>query len=162
MLFVFFTNFCNAQSISRYVIGASGATISNQQVTCDWTIGEVIIETGTNLKYSLTQGFHQPDAIVKLNPIDFSIPEGFSPNGDGINDLFVIRGISNYPNNSIQIFNRWGDEVYHISPYNNQWDGQTQSGYTVGGTQLPIGTYFYLFNCGNGSPVIKGTIYLNR
>jgi hypothetical protein len=46
-------------------------------------------------------------STVETYPIDFNIPEGFSPNGDGINDLFVIRGILNYPNNTFVVYNRW-------------------------------------------------------
>ena len=94
--------------------------------------------------------------------IDFNIPEGFSPNGDGINDLFVIRGIERYPSNTIVIFNRWGDKVFEASPYQNTWNGTNEMGLKVGGSELPIGTYFYILNLGDGSNIYKGTIYLNR
>ena len=94
--------------------------------------------------------------------IEFFIPEGFSPNGDGINDLFVIRGIDNYPTNKFVIFNRWGNKIYEASPYQNKWDGTTSLGLTVGGNELPVGTYFYILDLGDGSDIIKGTIYLNR
>ena len=101
--------------------------------------------------------------IVKnCEVIDFNIPEGFSPNGDGINDLFVIRGIDRYPSNTIVIYNRWGDKVFEASPYQNTWDGKTTMGLKVGGNELPIGTYFYVLNLGDGSNIYKGTIYLNR
>lgn len=93
---------------------------------------------------------------------DFFIPEGFSPNGDGINDLFVIRGISSYPDNKFIIFNRWGNKVFEAKSYENNWDGTSSEGLTVGGNALPVGTYFYIFDLGDGSKVIKGTIYLNR
>jgi gliding motility-associated-like protein len=62
------------------------------------------------------------------------IPEGFSPNGDGTNDTFVIE---NYPPGStikIQIFNRWGAEVFASDNYLNDWTGD----------DLPVGTYFYI------------------
>jgi gliding motility-associated-like protein len=100
--------------------------------------------------------------ISDCDIVDFNIPEGFSPNGDGINDLFVIRGIDHYPNNSIIIFNRWGDKVFEASPYQNTWDGKCTMGVRAGGDQLPIGTYFYLLNLGDGSEILKGTIYLNK
>src|ERR1035437_1402390 len=90
------------------------------------------------------------------------IPEGFSPNGDGINDRFVIRGIENYPGNTIIIFNRWGNKLFQVSPYQNTWDGRSTTGLSIGGDQLPTGTYFYLLDLGNGSAIYKGTIYLNR
>ncbi len=93
---------------------------------------------------------------------DFFIPEGFSPNGDGINDVFVIRGISIYPNNTINIYNRWGVKVYGISPYINAWDGTNTSGINIGGSALPVGSYFYTLDLGDGSKVIQGSIYLNR
>jgi len=101
-------------------------------------------------------------SVIETFPIDFFIPEGFSPNGDAINDLFVIRGISNYPANTFEIFNRWGDKIFHASPYQNTWDGKATSGLRVGGDELPVGTYFYVLDLGDGSAIFKGTIYLNR
>ena len=101
-------------------------------------------------------------AVGKAKGIDFNIPEGFSPNGDGVNDLIIIRGIDYYPQNSIVIYNRWGIKVYEASPYKNDWDGRSMRGLRVGGDELPVGTYFYLLDLGDGSKVIKGTFYLNR
>jgi len=100
--------------------------------------------------------------VNNCDNVDFNIPEGFSPNGDGINDLFVIRGIERYPSNTIVIFNRWGNKVFEASPYENTWDGTNEMGLKVGGDELPIGTYFYVLNLGDGSAFYKGTIYLNR
>lgn len=100
--------------------------------------------------------------VNDCDTIDFFIPEGFSPNGDGINDVFNIRGINNYPNNSISIFNRWGNLIFEAKPYTNTWDGTTTSNFTIGNGQLPVGTYFYLLDLGNGTDMIKGTIYLNK
>jgi gliding motility-associated-like protein/uncharacterized repeat protein (TIGR01451 family) len=101
-------------------------------------------------------------AVIQTYPLDLFIPEGFSPNGDGINDLFVIRGINNYPDNTFLIFNRWGDKVSEASPYINNWDGRSSRGVRVGENELPVGTYFYILDLGNGSEVLTGTIYLNR
>ena len=101
-------------------------------------------------------------AIKKCDSIDFNIPEGFSPNADGINDLFVIRGINRFPQNKIVFFNRWGDKVFDANPYKNTWDGKATKGLLIGGNDLPIGTYFYILDLGDGSPVYKGAIYLNR
>ena len=101
-------------------------------------------------------------STVTTYPTDFFIPEGFSPNGDGINDLFIIRGIINYPNNTFVVYNRWGNKVFEASPYLNTWDGRSMFGLRVGGDQLPIGTYFYVLDLKDGSTVFKGTIYLNR
>jgi gliding motility-associated-like protein len=99
---------------------------------------------------------------VTTPPIDFFIPDGFSPNSDGINDLFVIRGILNFPNNEFTIFNRWGNKVFYANPYQNTWDGKSMFGLRVGGDDLPVGTYFYVLDLKNGSAIYKGTIYLNR
>jgi gliding motility-associated-like protein/uncharacterized repeat protein (TIGR01451 family) len=91
------------------------------------------------------------------------IPNMFSPNADGINDLFVIRGLQKYPNNSLIIINRWGNKVFEAAPYNNDWDGTTQFGLTIGGNELPIGTYYYiLYLEGTDSAPEKGFIYLSR
>jgi len=97
------------------------------------------------------------------DPCDLTIPTGFSPDGDGINDFFVIEGIQGYPNASITIFNRWGNKVFEsTNGYNNDWDGTNQFGMTVGDRNLPVGTYFFVLDLGDGSEVIKGYVFINR
>jgi gliding motility-associated-like protein len=87
------------------------------------------------------------------------IPSGFSPNGDGIADTWVIQGLEHHPTNSVIIFNRWGSEIYRSAPYNNNWNGEVTSGGLPG--QLPSGTYFYQLELGAGD-VRTGYIQLNR
>lgn len=75
------------------------------------------------------------------------IPEGFSPNGDGINDYFVIQ---NHTGNTmkLEVFNRWGNLVYRNTNYQNDWGGIANNGVTVG-DGLPDGTYYYVLEVGN-------------
>ncbi|WP_235324511.1 YDG domain-containing protein [Pedobacter lusitanus] len=79
-----------------------------------------------------------------------------TPNGDGINDLFVIRNIDMYPNNEVKIFDRAGRLIYSKKSYDNSWDG------TISGNPLSEGTYFYVLDFGNGRSKIKGFITLVR
>jgi len=151
-----------AQSFATDVIGSAGTFAKETGGSMAWTIGEVMIETYSSSYNFFTQGFHQPSEIIIPNVVDFFIPEGFSPNEDFINDLFVIRGIANYPNNKFVIYNRWGNKVFEASPYKNTWDGRCMYGFRIGGDELPVGTYFYLLDLGNNTPIFKGTIYLNR
>jgi gliding motility-associated-like protein len=91
------------------------------------------------------------------------VPEGFSPDGDGINDLLVITGIENYPNNRISIIGRWGDEVFYKDNYQNSWNGKANRGLLIGSDELPSSTYFYILDLyGDGTQVLKGYIYLQR
>ncbi|MBA4239502.1 MAG: hypothetical protein C0448_02160 [Sphingobacteriaceae bacterium] len=167
---------------SGYSYVSSTTTVgSYDALTGVWTIGNLnsgVTEVLTITATVLSSGNYVNTAIISGNdaeanmannsssvetfPSDFNIPEGFSPNGDGINDLFVIRGIQNFPSNNFTIFNRWGDKVFEASPYKNTWDGSNSKGLTIGGNALPTGTYFYVIDLGDGSKVIKGTIYLNR
>ena len=109
-------------------------------------------------------GDGEPDdpTVSEVILSEIFIPEGFSPNGDGTNDVLVIRGLEIYPDNSILIFNRWGNKVFEASPYNNDWNGISMFGLTVGGKELPEGTYFYILKLGKDQKPIKGYIYLNR
>lgn len=94
------------------------------------------------------------------------VPEGFSPNGDGINDVLVIDGLEGFPNTKITIFNRWGTEVYSNENYQNDWDGRSQSGKNVGGDELPEGSYFYIIELANianeEDSILKGHLYIKR
>lgn len=165
-----------------YVYVSSSATTGvYNPATGVWTIGTLTVGTTVTLTITVTviaDGNYVNTAIVYGNetdgnmtdntstvetfPTDFNIPEGFSPNGDGTNDLFVIRGISNFPENKFVIFNRWGNKVFEANPYQNTWNGKSTEGLRVGGDELPVGTYFYVLDLGDGSEVFKGTIYLNR
>jgi len=68
--------------------------------------------------------------------------------GDGIHDALTIRGLENYSNNTIKIYNRWGVLVFETSQYNNQsnyFDGTSQARVTMGkANRLPVGTYFFM------------------
>jgi gliding motility-associated-like protein/uncharacterized repeat protein (TIGR01451 family) len=101
-------------------------------------------------------------SLIETHPTDFNIPEGFSPDADGINDVYVIRGIDSYPDNIFTVFNRWGGKVFDAKPYINTWDGKATKGIKMGGDELPVGTYFYVLDLGDGSAIHKGTIYLNK
>lgn len=104
---------------------------------------------------------------VLVNEFILLIPDAFSPNGDGINDYFEIVGIENYPNNSLTIINRWGNKVFEAKRYGIEsvpkfWDGRSNTGFTVGKQELPTGTYYYIFDPGNGEKSISGSVYLDR
>ena len=65
------------------------------------------------------------------------VSTGFSPNNDGINDLWTIQRIQNYPDNTVRVFNRYGQLVFKTEEYDNTWNGNSS------GLTLPIGTYYY-------------------
>lgn len=109
-------------------------------------------------------------ARVKKNavlPGNIKVYNGFTPNGDGVNDFLRIDGIDRVPNNRLEVFNRWGVLVFETEGYNsssNTFKGVSQGRITIGkGSKLPTGTYFYVLNYEyNGSMIKKqGYIYIN-
>ena len=87
------------------------------------------------------------------NPVDcIVIPNAFTPNGDGINDTWVIEGLEKFPNTVIQIYNRWGQIVFNSTPENLDWDA------LYNGKLLPAGTYVFFLNLFNGDDPYTGTV----
>ncbi len=102
---------------------------------------------------------------IVFQVLNIKIPDSFSPNGDGINDYLVIEGLEAYPQSSFTIYNRWGDVVFDIKHPESVlwWDGFSNvTGSVLFGSKLAEGTYYYVFNPGNGSGVQKGYIVLKR
>ncbi|HEX6846257.1 MAG TPA: PKD domain-containing protein [Chitinophagaceae bacterium] len=83
-------------------------------------------------------------------------PNVFSPNGDGINDKWMISNLSDYPGCYVEIFNRYGQRIFYSAGYNDPWDG------TMNGKPLPVAAYYYIIVLKNGFEPIKGSITILR
>ncbi|MDD2385581.1 MAG: gliding motility-associated C-terminal domain-containing protein [Bacteroidales bacterium] len=88
---------------------------------------------------------------------DFTIFNSFSPNGDNFNDMWEIEGIGNYPNCTVNIFNRNGNEVFNSKGYLTPWNGEYK------GKKVPDATYYYIIDLyGDGSELRKGSVTIIR
>ncbi|WP_018617626.1 gliding motility-associated C-terminal domain-containing protein [Spirosoma luteum] len=85
------------------------------------------------------------------------VPEGFSPNGDGVNDLFVIQHVPVGVRVQLGIYNRWGNLVYQHEDYKNDWDGRANQGIRTPdtGQTLPDGTYYYQVRLSDGREFVR-------
>ncbi len=83
---------------------------------------------------------------------DLSVPNSFTPNGDGFNDTWQIDGLEEYPNVVIQVFNRWGTLVFSSKGYSIPWDG------SFNGAPLPMATYYYTLSSDVLPQPISGSI----
>jgi gliding motility-associated-like protein len=80
------------------------------------------------------------------------VPNAFSPNGDGIHDVWNIINLSDYPGCTVEVFNRYGQRVFYSAGYGTPWDG------TVSGKPLPMATYYYVIHLKNGFVPRTGSI----
>ena len=84
------------------------------------------------------------------------VPNTFTPNGDGVNDTWNVKYLADYPGATVDIFNRYGVKLYQIVNYVSPWDG------TKNGTELPVGTYYYVINPRNERKPIYGSVTIIR
>jgi gliding motility-associated-like protein len=94
--------------------------------------------------------------IVLHGPFALEMPTVITDNGDGKNDMFVVHGIESYPDNTLQVFNRWGNLVYQKDNYDNQWSGANKNG-----QPLPEGTYFVILTLDGVEPM-NGYVEIKR
>lgn len=123
-----------------------------------------------NFVYSVCDYFNhcdQASVLVIVNDQPFFIPDAFSPNGDGLNDVFEIKGLAKYQRVQLTVFNRWGNAVYESNNYgagpgkDGFWNGTAQAGLRIGSGPVPTGTYFYVLKL-DGKEKINGSFYLDR
>jgi large repetitive protein len=99
--------------------------------------------------------FEKRDTVAK---VALNIPNAITPNDDGKNDRWVIDGLGDYKDNELVIFNRWGDVLFKVKSYQNDWEGRT-----VSGEPLPEGTYYYVLRLNvNDGKIYKGDITILR
>jgi gliding motility-associated-like protein len=110
----------------------------------DSTVSNPVVSATVTSVYTVTVtspfGCVATDTVSLFVIPQFIPPDGFTPNGDGINDVWTLSELANFPNATVEIFNRWGERIYHSDGYKIPWDG------TYMHEQLPVGTYYYIIN----------------
>ena len=76
-----------------------------------------------------------------------------TPNGDGINDLWIIDNIDSYPNHKVSVYSLWGNSVFEMSDYANNWNCSDENG-----NRLPVGNYIYYIDIGSDCPPLRGSL----
>jgi len=117
------------------------------------TTPSIRITAEGNYSLELSNNGCSEEKPVSVTNIQCTIPKGISPNGDGNNDIFDL---SNLNVQKLQIFNRYGIEVYSKSNYTNEWTGKSSSG-----AELPDGTYYFVVQYTNGKTK-TGWVYINK
>lgn len=111
-------------------------------------------------KYTLMvtskEGCVVTDEVLVTVHIDPFIPNVFSPNGDGINDIWVIKYLETFVSASIKIYNRFGQQVFTAQQYNTPWDGRLNN------VDMPVGVYYFIIEPNNGRDRYTGSITLLR
>lgn len=123
--------------------------------------------TGSDVAFYRVCNFVCPDTtcatasitFTVLPNVDCTIPTLITPNGDGLNDAFVVRCQQGEgpTNRTVTVFNQWGDEVFHKENYQNDWEGTNS-----GGEDLPVGTYYVIIDFNDGTKPYAGFLMIQR
>ena len=108
------------------------------------------------LKATSADGCSNVDSVLITVVNGFYIPNAFTPNGDGLNDVWRLPYLDAYPHMQVRVFNRWGQMVYQSTGPDVKWDGN------MNGQQLPSGVYAYVIDLRDGGGVYKGTVTIIR
>ena len=138
-----------------------GTAMLNLDGSITYNAGDIYCERVDSFSYVVCNPNGCDTAIVCifLNCIDIVIFNAVSPNGDQVNDVFYIVGITDYPNSDLKIYNRWGNKVYETVGYNNDWNGTFN-----GKREVPDGTYFYILELNDldDNRVFQGYLEISR
>lgn len=133
------------------VIGGSPTAPSGSSITWLPTLGlddsnasNPVSSTTITTIYTVSvvdaNGCRNTDTVTVYILPEIRIPNGFSPNGDGKNDTWILDLIYLFPNCEIEVYNRWGEQLFYSKGYNTPFNGQYK------GKDLPVGTYYYIIN----------------
>jgi gliding motility-associated-like protein len=131
-------------------IDISSTTVENPVVTGN--VDQIYTLTVTDSRGCIAQ-----DEVNVIVSPPIVIPNTFTPNGDGVNDLWNIQGLAAYRQASVDIFDRNGQKVFHSIGYGTPWDG------TYNGKQVPYGVYYYVIDPRfSGVKVMSGYVTVVR
>lgn len=117
-----------------------------------------LVQTDTKFLLTATNAYGcKGSDEMKIIAIDnIYIPSAFSPNGDGLNDIWRISGLSSEHISTVIVYDRYGQIVFQSKGYEHHWDGG------IGGKALPTGNYVYVLDPGDGGQKRKGNLTLIR
>ncbi len=158
---------CESKAKLIALVSGPGSGIWSERISTSASIEDSLNPSTevTNLNFgvtvfiwTMTNGFCTDVDTVYVDydqSCDLELPSGFSPNEDGYNDGYLIKGIEGYPNNNFTVFNRWGNKVYSKENYKNtDWKGSDNNG-----DNLPEGTYYVVLTITNSD--IKKTTFVD-
>lgn len=102
----------------------------------------------------------QATVTIDIYDSGITVPEGFSPNGDGTNQKLVFRGLEHYLKSQLYVFTRTGQPVYRSEDYLNDWEGTTFKSTATNLQLVPTGTYYYILKLGGTNRTLKGFVYI--
>ena len=160
-------SFANLKAKLIALVTGPGSGIWSERISTSASIEDSLNPSTevTNLNFgitvfiwTMTNGFCSDVDTVYVDydqSCDLELPSGFSPNDDGYNDGYLIRGIEGYPNNNFTVFNRWGNKVYSKENYKNtDWKGNNNNG-----DNIPEGTYYVVLTITNSD--IRKTTFVD-
>ena len=130
----------------------------------------MVLPTGDHTNVAVLDASDPSDTDISNNRAEVTVIPSclrvynlFSPNGDGMNDTFRIDCIENYPKNKLEVYNRYGHIVFRQKGYDNTWKGASNVKNTISRNgMLPVGTYYYVLDPGDGSKPVSGWLYIMR
>ncbi|MGC6432446.1 MAG: gliding motility-associated C-terminal domain-containing protein [Jejuia sp.] len=147
-------------NIVWYDVAIGGTPISDNTALGVATYYAALVDQNTGCESAMRLEI-TPDVTVCGK---ISLPDGFSPNGDGVNDTYEIDNLDIlYPDFELEIFNRNGNIVYKGNASSPRFDGTSNQGRVIAKGDLPVGVYFYIFRFNNGVDAPEqGRLYLSR
>lgn len=114
----------------------------------------IVVDSAKSTNYT----FNYIDGLLSVveNTGVLTIPNAFTPNSDGINDTWIIKNITSFPENTVTVFNRYGEQVFFSKGYGLPWDGRYLN------KNVPEGVYFYLIKTGLQKKVFSGSLTIVR
>jgi gliding motility-associated-like protein len=139
----------------------SDAGLSQQVGTGESLLPSSTVGTYTYYVVETAANCQGPSTLVTIvvEQCETEIPTAFTPDGDGVNDFWIIPDLStNFPDNVVRVYNRWGNLIFESEGYATPWDG------TYNGAELPVASYYFIvdFNDGGVTKPASGTVTIVR